>query len=370
MVWAIAVSFKVFGYNAFALRFPSALFTILTLLLIFNLVRLFKENDFAFWTCIIIIAGRALIGDHGARTGDTDALHTLLLLAFAYHFILYIEFGKSNSLLWCGLLLGLDFYNKSFAAGFLVPGALLMVLLRGKLLSILKDWHLYASLLIFVAFIFSWYILVMNYGLEDSGGVMPGKNVWENMFVYDIYQRFFDPAFTANTGINFLFLFHFLDAKLLFLSPVFYLALLWGLIALIKNRQKLREFIFQENHRLELYAFVLVFSLAGILTFSQNKNSWYRQSHFSLLCDPDGLGHSSHSQTVRLDAMDMGRIDPGSFGRSSHNIKQGENRGCFLFCKARNRNQRRGFNPSDSKTPSLPYPEHSVFEPKYQKTLL
>ena len=61
-VWAIALSFKIFGVNEFALRLPSAIAIILATFFLFKIIRLYKTSEFAFFTCLILATVQGWLG--------------------------------------------------------------------------------------------------------------------------------------------------------------------------------------------------------------------------------------------------------------------------------------------------------------------
>ena len=85
-IWAIVLSYKIFGINEFALRFPSALAIAISFFFIFKIIQLYKGNRFAFFTSLILISINGLIGPHVGRTGDTDGLLVCFLMAASWFF--------------------------------------------------------------------------------------------------------------------------------------------------------------------------------------------------------------------------------------------------------------------------------------------
>jgi 4-amino-4-deoxy-L-arabinose transferase-like glycosyltransferase len=94
LIWSIVLAYKLFGYNAFALRFFSAVASVFFFFFAFKLVRLYANEKFAFIASLILLTCKAVIGFHVGRTGDADALLLLFVTASLYYFLLFIDFGK------------------------------------------------------------------------------------------------------------------------------------------------------------------------------------------------------------------------------------------------------------------------------------
>lgn len=115
MIWMIVGSYKVFGTNEFALRFPSALATFFSFLILFAIIRLYGSEWLALLTCLILMSVNGLIGSHVGRTGDFDALFILFLLSTIYFALKYIDFNNPNAVFYSGISMGLAFYTKGLA---------------------------------------------------------------------------------------------------------------------------------------------------------------------------------------------------------------------------------------------------------------
>ncbi len=90
MIWAIALSYKIFGCNEFALRFPAVISTIIFFIFCFKIIKTLEDSFKAFICCLILISSKAVLGNHIGLSGDFDALLLMLLTASVYYFILYV----------------------------------------------------------------------------------------------------------------------------------------------------------------------------------------------------------------------------------------------------------------------------------------
>ncbi len=75
----IIVSHRIWGYNEWGLRFPSATATFIFLLVFFQFIR--KEWGIlkAVLTSAMLLGCTGLIGSHSGRTADTDSIFNLFL---------------------------------------------------------------------------------------------------------------------------------------------------------------------------------------------------------------------------------------------------------------------------------------------------
>lgn len=131
-MWAIMVSYLAFGFNAFALRLPSALSYLATVVLIW--LFLWKR-----WGRVAAVCGGALSltctyvwGNHLARAGDPDALY-LLLFTGAMMCLMLAE-DDHRWVYPSGLLCSLAFLAKASHALILFP-LILLCLLATRTLS-------------------------------------------------------------------------------------------------------------------------------------------------------------------------------------------------------------------------------------------
>jgi 4-amino-4-deoxy-L-arabinose transferase-like glycosyltransferase len=271
MIWSISLSYHLFGYNAWAMRVPSAIGTLIFFLFSFLLVRKYRGNTFAIGTVLILLSCHAILGRHIGRTADYEALLLPTLTGFVYFFCLYLDFQKKNAIFYAGICLGLAFYAKGTPSVFLLPGALLYVVARGRFMAVIKDWRVWTSLGIYAGFIVSWFLILGAFGLEFSDNQY-GDSATETMLVYDTFERYFNPARATSDPWFFAAV---IDIKLNVWNYLFYLAVLLGVVQLVKHRENWREFVAKEEHRLLLLSVCMVATLGSIISLSAEKWGWY-----------------------------------------------------------------------------------------------
>jgi 4-amino-4-deoxy-L-arabinose transferase-like glycosyltransferase len=128
--WLMALSFWILGPTPFALRFPSALCAIGAVAVAMAISRRWLGRRASLLTGLFLATAYGFLTNHGARSGDLDAMLTLLLLVATF------EVSRLEKSPWrvvsLGFLLGLGFLLKSFAILPLVASAGLYVLWSGS----------------------------------------------------------------------------------------------------------------------------------------------------------------------------------------------------------------------------------------------
>lgn len=117
--WFTAISELIFGYNNFAVRFPSALCTGLTALLIYFFVRKFlKDKVIAFFSVLIFLSfGMVLgIGSYAVIDAQTSFFLAGSLIAFYFAYQSKQVTERFVFLVLCGFSAGLCFMIKGFLA--------------------------------------------------------------------------------------------------------------------------------------------------------------------------------------------------------------------------------------------------------------
>ncbi|MFN0203403.1 MAG: ArnT family glycosyltransferase [Bacteroidia bacterium] len=275
MIWAIVASYKAFGVNEFAVRFPSAVMTIVFFFFAFKIIRLYENERVAMLVCMMLVASRAIIAFHIGRTGDADAMFIAFLTAFIYYGLKYLEFQEKNAILYAGVFLGLAFYTKGFAFGLVVPAILAYLLLK-RISFPFKDKYFYFGISIMLLFIASWIMLGAMYGEVVDNPAYRGKSAIERMLLYDIIDRFTQKVFDSKQhdhGKDYVLT--VFDRRFNIWSYFMWVALALGFYQAYQHRKNLFQWLNQPQNRLPLFSACMVLSLCLILTISVNKCDWY-----------------------------------------------------------------------------------------------
>ncbi len=275
-IWTVLVSFEVFGQNAFALRLPSAIASILSLFWIFQIIRLYRSAHFALLVGLILLASRGFLGPHVGRSGDYDALLLCFLLGGIYYFLRYLDFKFPKGIYWAALFWGLAFWVKGPAAFILFPGLFLYVLGRGFLVTQITNLRFWLGLSLFLGIIGIWIWAIHFYGATFTSGSYEGTNAIQRIFLNDIVSRFtdanFDQSITPHPK-DYGFFFSYLDTRFNFWAYLFYPALLLLLISGTKSSSPISAL--PQKHPLLFLSCCLWISTALFLTFASTKHHWY-----------------------------------------------------------------------------------------------
>ncbi|MCL6590030.1 MAG: glycosyltransferase family 39 protein [Firmicutes bacterium] len=176
-LWLIALSYKIFGNTAFSLRFPSALASFLTVLLVALIALKLYNRRVAFLSGLILSTSFWFIFQHSGRTGDFDA-GMAFLVTFSVFLLIYSE---SNPWLFSlsGLSIALGFLLKSFAA-VQILGIMISYLIFTKSYRNLKLKHYVLAGTLFVLPVLGWALLRFS------------QDRWQflgQMLSYDLLQR-------------------------------------------------------------------------------------------------------------------------------------------------------------------------------------
>ncbi len=264
LIWLICVCYKIFGFNAFALRFPSALAALGSLFFAFKLFRKAVRKDAALYACAMLISCKALIGGHIGLTGDFDALLLLCLIASAYYFWCYCYEGKKRAIFKVALWTGFAWYVKGPAAFILLPGFMLVASLKKP--GWISDRKVWLSTGLLLLTVISWFVAIRIYGTKTGGNDMAGTNAIHTMFVEDVWRRFTAAGFEGGQENDYFFFFSALDVRFNLWNYLFFLLFGGALFQLWRKKQSLRRALLQKENEMLLFNVCLgvVYSLAKL----------------------------------------------------------------------------------------------------------
>ncbi|NLI53243.1 MAG: hypothetical protein GX417_02850 [Clostridiales bacterium] len=177
--WIIALSYRIFGFHAFALRFYSALSYLVTCLIVSLSVKRHYGKVASLTVLLMFAVSFDVFFNHMARAGDADALFVLLYTISMLSVIRYTETENSKLLYLASLAFAFAFLAKSFHAGCIVVTMALILIAAKKLRRLtLVNWIV--SVLCAVLPIAVW--AVARY-------VSDGTVFLKDMFAYDLVTR-------------------------------------------------------------------------------------------------------------------------------------------------------------------------------------
>ena len=171
--WLIEISYKIFGINEFAVRFPSALFGFLGLVGIYLLGRLLFNNRAGIFSAVVLATSlEYLILSIGCVTDMT--LFTLLLFGVLFFFYGQIR-KRDHFYLFSSAAFALATLTKG-PIGLLLPAAIIVLYLAlTKNLAIFKKGFMLAgALIIFAVIAKPWYIIMYKIHARDFVNVFFG----------------------------------------------------------------------------------------------------------------------------------------------------------------------------------------------------
>ncbi len=275
MIWFIAISYKIFGFNEFALRFPTFISAIIFFIFCFKIIELLSSSFKAFLCCLILLSSKAILGNHIGLTADFDMLLVCLLTITVYYFILYIEYQKKYAVFLVAIITGFAFYTKGTACLIFVPGFIIYATIRGKGVELLKDKKIWFSIVIFTLIAMSWVLLIYCFGKTTDHSFYGSKNSIETMIIHDTFNRLASTDFRSINNHDYLFFLAVIDARLNLWNYFFYLGIVLGLYGIISNRKKLKSYLLDNSKRLILLSACLILPLSIVLTFAIDQNNWY-----------------------------------------------------------------------------------------------
>lgn len=165
----MAWSFQLFGFNTFALRLPSALAAVATVLITIGFVRRMTGSlGWALVAGVLLGASSGFYGEHAGQTGDYDALLTLLttgyaMLLFALFDDTWFKAGRAWAVVGAGVLIGLAILTKGIAG--IIPGVgcavYAIIFVRSQLL---RGWLDYAIVIVIAVLIGGGFYLARSLG--------------------------------------------------------------------------------------------------------------------------------------------------------------------------------------------------------------
>lgn len=175
--WTIIVSYTVWGFNAFALRFPAALSYFILILLIAWFLNKEYSRLAGLISLPLLCSDFEILFSHGARRGDADGVYLLLFTVAMLG--LYYTCKDVRGYYVSSLAMSLAFLTKSFHAGAIFVIILLYFILQ-------KDWRRcnWRNYL-FAMFCFCLPVLCW----AGARATFDGTLFFEKMFVTDLIER-------------------------------------------------------------------------------------------------------------------------------------------------------------------------------------
>ena len=265
LTWNQVISMKVFGINEFAIRFPSALYALFTVILIFYfLYHEFKNPFIGLFAALVLLTSFGYLDHHVVRTGDHDSILVFFLTAQLIFFYKYANSNKNIYLILFTLALILASFTKGVAGLFFLPGITVYLVFSSKLKNVLSNRNVYLCILAFLISVGGYYSLRE---IADPGYL---KAVWENELV---------PRYT-NTASNYTYehtsdyLFYLRNLWNKRFAPWIYVLPLALVLLLSSKNAKVKS----------LFLYILIVGISFLVIISGgSKGTWYDAPLFPVL---------------------------------------------------------------------------------------
>lgn len=258
--WFQLISIQLFGYNEYAIRFPSALAAGLCVLAIFRFAMRHLSIYWAWTSALILLTANGFVAYHTARTGDADALLTLFMLLSVLTFIDFLITDNKRQILFVFIFLTLGFATKLYAVFLFVPAFLVGLIYVKKLRQFIFNWNFLIGIIFFVGSAIG---LIVMREMETPG--------------------YIDVILSKDAGRIFEVVEYHTESATYYLHNLFtYRFGMWMIFAVIGA--VLLFFSKNEKHRvIHIVLFACVISYLLIITLSATKLEWYDMPLFPLL---------------------------------------------------------------------------------------
>ena len=181
LIWLEALSLRTLGFSTWALRLPTLLATLTTVVLLYQFAaRTLRRPLAGVFGAMVLVTCTGYVRLHVARTADYDALLTCWQVLLWSQFFQYIETGQRRHLGWVLIALVGGTLTKGPAGLLGVPGLLAYALGRGRLGWLLRQPGPYIAAA-------GWLLLMMAY-FAARESIDPGY--WRAVQVNDLGGRY------------------------------------------------------------------------------------------------------------------------------------------------------------------------------------
>lgn len=274
-IWCMVFFIKMFGFNELGVRLASAMFGLLsTLLLWIVAVKIIKNCWAALVLPLVLISSYGYVGWHVTRTGDTDSCLTFWILLQC---VLVFAYTSSDSdkkanlyLLLAGLAVSFGCLTKGIAGLTALPGIAAWLIYTRKIKEVFIKKEFYTGLLFFLVLVIGYYWL--------RSKLTPGY--FEAVMNNEIGGRLNRQDFLNQETLPWYFYFDYMVTKGRFMVWIFILPL--SIIYIFTRPAGLLK-------QLGVF-FIVVFSgISLLLALSITKLEWYDAPLYPLMAGIIGI---------------------------------------------------------------------------------
>lgn len=273
LIWMIVLSMKIFGYNEFALRLPSALSAMTTAIIIFIFAtKYLKDLKIGLVSGLVLITSAGFIGHHTGRSGDYDALLVLWITIYSLSYFIYLHSNeqKTQNFYWsiATVTVILAVLTKGIAGILPLPGLLLYTAYQKKMGKLLFSSRFYISLILFSGVVLGYYFLRELYNPGYINAVLNNELGGRYLEVNE-----------NNSGPFWYYIYNLIKYRFIPWSYVFPVGLLISIFCVKKNLKNIGIFGF----------FYLIAHLL-IISSAKTKLTWYDNPFYPIAALVIGVG--------------------------------------------------------------------------------
>jgi 4-amino-4-deoxy-L-arabinose transferase-like glycosyltransferase len=254
LIWLINLSFGFFGVNELAIRLPSAISGMMVVLLIyFGTKEITKSRIIGFLGSLILLSSMGFPDWHIGRTGDYDALLTLMVFLAALFFFWYLESNKNKKFIFLSFLfLSLAVLTKGIAGFFIVPGIFIYLIISKKIGQTFRDVNFWKGFGLMIG------IIVLYYGLREifNNGYL--QAVWQNEILRS--SNLVDGQ-KSNFWYYWKYFSEFRFQKWIYFVPI-------SIVSIFLTKDK-------KNKKLVIFCYLISLTYFLIISISTTKYLWY-----------------------------------------------------------------------------------------------
>lgn len=161
-IWCMSIAVKCFGFTEKGVRFASAFFGFLTVFILwFSGYRITSKPFQSLLMPLVLLSSTGFVGEHLARTGDTDAILACWICVYSLCFFKYtVDPLKSNTWLMAFFIaFSCACLTKGIAGFTAIPGIVLWAASQRLVKSLLRNKWFYIGLCIFLVLVPGYYLL-------------------------------------------------------------------------------------------------------------------------------------------------------------------------------------------------------------------
>jgi 4-amino-4-deoxy-L-arabinose transferase-like glycosyltransferase len=274
-IWAMTISVKFFGFNELGVRMASAVFAFLSCMVLFGLgLKIFKNGWSALALPLVLASSYGFVGEHIARTGDTDCILAFWILLQSVLLLGYTNSTTAKQanmyLILTGIAFSMGCLTKGIAGLTALPGMFAWVLYSRKLKSLFQAPGFYIAIILFIVLVPGYYVL--------RNHLTPGY--WNTMWHFEVGGRLAQQEFLNPEPRPFYYFYKMMVAEDRLFQWIFILPLSVGVI------------VWSKPSRERTTGLALLFMLVGVsfsLGVSQTKLFWYDAPLYPLIAAVIGI---------------------------------------------------------------------------------